>query len=139
MADKKKASKGKGFTKKELDSIRNDLISQKAMIIEEILSIQGQSNKSLKDSSGDLSGYSFHMADQATDLYDREFSLTLAEGERERLFSLDEAIKKIDEGSYGLCEGCGSPIAKRRIKAMPNASNCIKCQQEKERPSGRKN
>ncbi|MBD3380372.1 MAG: hypothetical protein GF408_07935 [Candidatus Omnitrophica bacterium] len=137
-ASPQKAVSGKrGFSKKELASVRNDLLTEKAKIIEEILSIQGQSNASFKDSSGDLSGYSFHMADMATDLYDREFALELAEGERERLFELDEAIKKIDEGLYGKCESCGGAIPKQRLKAVPQAKNCIKCQEEHERSANR--
>jgi DnaK suppressor protein len=92
-------------------------------------------NKSSKDASGDLSGYSFHMADMATDLYDREFSLGLAEGERIILFDLEDAIRRIDEGTYGLCEDCGSKISKQRLMAMPQAENCIKCQEKKEKSS----
>ncbi len=94
-------------------------------------------NKSFKDLSGDLSGYSFHMADMATDLYDREFSLGLAEGERERLYDLDEAIKKIDQGSYGICETCGVKIRSGRLKVMPHARYCIRHQEEREKESGR--
>jgi DnaK suppressor protein len=73
------------------------------------------------------------MADMATDLYDREFSLELAEGERERLYALDDAIKRIDEGTYGKCDACGGKISKQRLKAMPQAQNCIKCQEEEEK------
>lgn len=125
--------KRKPFTKKQLNKIRKSLIEEKAKILEEILRIQGDNlNKSIRDSSGDLSGYSFHMADMATDLYDREFSLELAEGERQRLFMLDDAIRRIDEDNYGDCGKCGKPITKARLKAMPQAENCIKCQEEEE-------
>ena len=138
MPNKKKPSKSKAFTKKELTAIREELIKKKVEILEEIISLQGGSiNKSPKDASGDLSGYSFHMADMATDLYDREFSLELAEGERERLFALDEAIKRIDEDIYGVCDACGTRITKQRLKVMPQAQNCIKCQEKEEKTSGR--
>ena len=73
------------------------------------------------------------MADMATDLYDREFSLELAEGEREMLFALDKAIRRIDEGSYGKCDICGNNISKQRLKAMPQAENCIECQEKEEK------
>ena len=134
MPNKKNPGKNKAFTKKELDAIRSELIKKKAEILEEIISLQGGSvNKSSKDASGDLSGYSFHMADMATDLYDREFSLELAEGERERLYALDEAIKRIDEGKYGVCDTCGIHISKQRLKVMSQAQNCIKCQEKEEK------
>jgi len=143
MAKAKKKSKGKvkekarvksPFTKKELQIIRKKLIEQKAQILEELLSLKGKDiNKTFKDASGDLSGYSFHMADMATDLYDREFSLELAEGERERLFQLDDAIKRVDEGTYGTCDKCSGRIPKQRLKAVPQAHLCIKCKEKEER------
>lgn len=139
MVNKKNTNNGgKGFTKKEMQAIRKTLLEKKAHLIEDLLKLKGDSlNKSLKDVSGDLSGYSFHMADMATDLYDREFSLELAEGERERLFALDEAIKRIDDGSYGKCDECGAAISKQRIKVMPQAKLCIKCQEKQEKSTGR--
>jgi len=123
----KKKSKAPGklsrkayYTKEDLKKIRKAIIAEKASIIEELMKIKSEAlNKSIKDASGDLSGYSFHMADMATDLYDREFLLELAEGERETLYSLDEALKRIEDGSYGKCERCGYAITKQRLKAMP--------------------
>lgn len=137
IVEKKKLIKSP-FKKKDLVRIREKLIEQKQRIIEDVIALKGGSEKkSFKDMSGDLSGYSFHMADMATDLYDREFSLSLAEGERERLFELDEAIKKIDSGSYGICETCGEKIPNERLKVMPHAKYCIKHQEELERSSRR--
>ena len=122
------------FSKAELAKIRGVLIERKAQILEELMQLKGQTlNKSLKDASGDLSGYTFHMADMATDLYDREFSLGLAEGERELLFALDDAIKRVDEGVYGVCEDCKGKIKKQRLKVMPEAILCIKCREKEER------
>ena len=140
MVKKKSTSrtKTKAFTKKDLAEIRKGLVKEKAKILKEIISLHGDSlNKSLKDVSGDLSGYSFHMADMATDMYDREFSLELAESERQRLYELDDAIKRIDEGIYGKCAGCGGPIGKSRLKAMPQAENCIECQEKQEKSARR--
>ncbi len=138
MVKKKSSGKKSSFTKQQLRTIREGLVKKKAQILEELMKIKGESlHKSLKDASGDLSGYSFHMADMATDLYDREFSLELAEGERERLYALDDAIKRIDEGTYGKCDLCGERITKMRLKAMPQAKYCIKCQEKEEKSSGR--
>ena len=135
---KKSTEKSKHFSKKELEAIRKKLVEKKAQILEELLKIRCESlNKSLKDASGDLSGYSFHMADMATDLYDREFSLELAEGERERLYACDAAIKRLDEGTYGKCDDCGCGISKQRLKAVLQAELCIKCQEKQEKTGGR--
>jgi len=133
----KKAVVKSCFSKAELVDIRKKLFQERARIIEDVIGLKGDSvSKSLKDVSGDLSGYSFHMADMATDLYDREFSLGLAEGERERLYALDEALKRIDEGTYGVCEICGQEISKGRLKVMPHAKYCIKHQEEQEKGAG---
>ncbi len=138
MVKKKTSGKEKPFTKQELASIRKSLVKEKARILEELFKLKGQGlNKSLKDASGDLSGYSFHMADMATDLYDREFILELAESERERLYALDDAIKRIDEGTYGKCDICSKRISKSRLKVMPQATRCIPCQEEEEKSAGR--
>ncbi|MFH1799174.1 MAG: TraR/DksA family transcriptional regulator [Candidatus Omnitrophota bacterium] len=138
MVNKKKKTAGKPYTKKELEAIRKSLVKDKAKILKDIIALKGSSlNKSLKDAAGDLSGYSFHMADMATDLYDREFSLELAEGERERLYALDDALTRIRENSYGKCSVCGKAIPRQRLKAMPQAEYCIECQQDQEKPTDR--
>lgn len=89
--------------------------------------------KSQKDASGDISGYTYHMADVATDTYDREFSLGLASNSREALYELDDALKRIEDGTFGICEDCHGLIAKNRLKAVPYARSCVKCQQKKEK------
>jgi len=139
MVNKKSSRKNnKKYTRDDLKKIRRSLVNQKSKIIEELMVLNEDSlRKSSRDASGDLSGYSFHMADMATDQYDREFLLSLAEGEREILYTLDDAIKKIDEGTYGTCDMCGEIISKQRLKAMPQAQYCIKCQEKKEKSSGR--
>ena len=86
-----------------------------------------------REASGDISAYALHMADLATDTYDREFSLTLASNERKLLYEIDEALKKIEEGIYGICEDCKCAISLSRLKAIPYARLCLKCQQEKEK------
>jgi RNA polymerase-binding transcription factor DksA len=89
--------------------------------------------KSQKDASGDISGYSYHMADVATDTYDREFSLGLASSEQEALYEIEDALKRIEDGSFGLCEDCHRIITKIRLKAVPYARLCLKCQEAKEK------
>lgn len=112
--------------KKLLLEKREELMGDIAHISEETL------KKSQKDASGDNSGYAFHMADVATDTYDREFSLGLASKERVVLQEINHALDKIDEGDFGLCEGCKKKITKVRLKAVPYAMLCLKCQEKKE-------
>ena len=93
----------------------------------------GTLKKSQREASGDLSGYAYHMADMASDVYERDFLLQLAAGEREALLKIDEALKRIEEGEYGYCLGCKKRIAKTRLKAVPQAAYCHDCQEKEEK------
>jgi RNA polymerase-binding protein DksA len=124
----------KKLNKKELAEFKKLILRRKEEILDEIKHISDDTlKKSQKEASGDISGYTYHMADVATDTYDREFSLGLASNDRELLYELDDALKKIDEGTFGICEGCKSPITKIRLKAVPSARFCVKCQKSKEK------
>lgn len=90
-------------------------------------------NKSSREASGDLSGYSYHMADMASDDYERDFSLGRATDEQKELYTIDEALKRIEEGTYGSCSQCGKSIPKTRLKAMPAADLCIECKKLNEK------
>ena len=124
----------KKYTKKDLKEFKKIILQRKEEILDEIKHISEDTlKKSQKEASGDISGYAYHMADVATDSYDREFSLGLASAGRELLYELDDALKRIEEGEFGVCEGCKCIIAKNRLKAVPNARYCIKCQEQKEK------
>lgn len=123
----------KKFNKKDLEYFRKLINSKKKEIAEDIKHISEDTlMKSQKDASGDISGYGLHMADVATDNYDREFNLGLASNEQDFLYELNDAIKRIEEGSYGICEACDKAIAKSRLKAVPHARLCVKCQEKQE-------
>jgi RNA polymerase-binding transcription factor DksA len=84
--------------------------------------------RSNKEASGELSGYSLHMADAGTDNFDREFALSLVSNEQEGLYEIEEALKRLEAGTYGVCEMCDKLIAKERLEAVPFARRCIQCQ-----------
>lgn len=122
------------LAKKELVFYKKLIARQKEEILDGIKHISEDTlKKSQKDAAGDISGYTYHMADVATDTYDREFSLGLASNERQLLYELDDALKKIEDGSFGFCEECKGSIAKNRLKAVPYARLCVKCQEKKEK------
>ncbi len=124
----------KKITKKELNEFRKLILKRKEEVLEGIKHISEDTlKKSQKEAAGDISGYAYHMADVATDTYDREFSLGLATSGRELLYSLDDALKRIEEGIFGICEECKALIAKTRLKAVPYARFCVKCQEKKEK------
>jgi RNA polymerase-binding protein DksA len=132
--DKPRAPEVKSkFKRQDLEAFRKLILNKKEEILDQIKHISDDTlKKSQKDASGDISGYTYHMADVASDTYDREFSLGLASSENELLYELDDAFKKIEDGIFGICEACKSSISKTRLKAIPYARLCVKCQEKKE-------
>lgn len=127
MKEKKIDKKTAKFYKGLLLEKREELVGGITHISEDTL------KKSQKEASGDISGYAFHMADVATDNYDREFSLGLASKERGVLHEINSALEKLEEGGFGLCERCKKIISKIRLKAVPYATLCLKCQKDREK------
>ena len=86
-----------------------------------------------RDSAGDLSAYSIHMADLGTDAMERENDLLVASAEGRLLAEINEAITRVAEGTYGACESCSKEIDKKRLEVVPQARLCLKCQEQAER------
>ena len=86
-----------------------------------------------RDSAGDLSAYSFHMADAGTDAMEREKAFMFASTEGRLLMEVDEALRRLFRGEYGRCESCGSAIARARLELVPYARLCVPCKEKEER------
>jgi RNA polymerase-binding protein DksA len=121
------------MTKSELAKYKSLLVKVRESINGDINHIAKENLKSQKESSGDLSGYSFHMADMASDSYDRELSLNIAGGEQEIIYEIDDALKRIEEGKFGLCISCSKKIPQKRLNAVPYAKYCIQCKSKEEK------
>jgi RNA polymerase-binding transcription factor DksA len=89
--------------------------------------------RSTKDDAGDLSAYGQHMADAGTDTFDRDFALSMVASEQEALSEIDAAIKRIHDGTYGICEITQKPIAKERLLAVPFTRYSAEAQKDLER------
>jgi RNA polymerase-binding protein DksA len=87
----------------------------------------------ISDESGEEVAYDNHLADTATETYDRELDYTLEENSEHVLADIDAALGRIDDGTYGICTNCGTPIPEERLEARPWATLCIDCQREQER------
>jgi len=81
----------------------------------------------------DASGFGMHTGDAGSDAYDRDFALSLLSQERDSLFEIDAALKKIQDGAYGLCEISGKPIPHARLEALPFARYTVECQADLEK------
>ncbi len=114
----------------KFDPYKKLLLKTKEQIVGDIHGLSNDNLGSANDRGGDVSGHALHMADVATDMYDREFTLGLASNDRELLYQVNEALLRIQDGSYGVCSGCKKPIPATRLKALPHAQTCLKCQEK---------
>jgi RNA polymerase-binding transcription factor DksA len=126
MSDKDVPEKFKRFYKLLLD-LRAHLTEGIERHSEETL------KRSAKDDAGDLSAYGQHMADAGTDTFDRDFALSMVASEQEALSEIDAAIKRIHNGTYGVCEITQKPIAKERLLAVPFTRYSAEAQKDLER------
>ena len=126
-----KNDKPKGSNPK-FDVYKKILLKNKEQIVGDIRTLSDENSGSGNDRSGDVSGHALHMADVATDMYDREFTLGLASNDRELLYEIDEALARVQDGSYGACSECKKSIPAQRLKAVPYARLCMKCQNKRE-------
>lgn len=119
---------------RELNLYRERLLNLKEDLLNQIKDISEDTlMKSQKELSGDISGYSLHIADMASDNYERDFNLGLVSGEREIILEIDEALKRIEDKTYGRCKNCDKPITKSRLMAVPYTKYCKRCQEKLER------
>ena len=84
----------------------------------------------LKDSLQELSMYDNHPADIGTETFERSKDLGLKDLARRQIKEADDALGRIREGNYGICEGCGGEIPEKRLEAMPSTTFCYKCRQK---------
>ncbi len=104
-----------------LQSLRSRLRGDLDQMTDEAL------GRELGGGSGNLSNSPLHMADLGTDNYDQEFTLGLIENEQGTLEQVNEALSRMELGTYGHCVECGELISKARLEAIPYARHCIKC------------
>lgn len=114
--------------KKDLTYYKRILLDTKEKIVSQLKQIANDK----EDHSRDVSGHALHMADVATDMYDREFSLGLASNDRELLYKIEAALQRIAENRFGTCEECHKSIPIVRLKAIPYVQTCLKCQEKLE-------
>lgn len=119
----------------DFDHFSGLLLAQRAQITRALVAIHADSSTSLEDATGELNSSSVddHLADLATETHDREVEYGLEENADEVVLEIDAALKRIDDGTYGICTACGTPIGKERLEARPWATLCIDDQRRLER------
>ncbi len=119
-------TKKRRLTAAEKEHFKKMLLEKRREISRNVNEIEGETlKKSRLDASGDLSSMPIHMADIGTDNYEQEFALGLMDSERKLLREIDDAMGRLEQGIYGICEGTSKPIPKARLEAQPWARYCV--------------
>lgn len=111
-----------GLSTRELETFRDTLFAKRRELVGDMYSME---REALQRSGENLSNLPLHMADMGTDNYEQEFTLGLMEKDRQLLREINQALSKIMDGRYGICEGTGKPISKARLEVQPWAKYSI--------------
>lgn len=118
------------LSEKQIEYFKQLLLIKRAELLGDVSSMEAEAlRNSRMDATGDLSSMPIHMADIGSDNFEQEFSLGLVDGERKLLREIHDALLRINEGTYGICEGTGQAIPLARLEASPWARYCIQYQE----------
>ncbi|MGI9139823.1 MAG: TraR/DksA family transcriptional regulator [Gemmatimonadaceae bacterium] len=128
------AKKPKSMTKKMLGHFEKRLLEERKRVLRELGHYDETFGSTEQGADGDLSSYSFHMADQGTDAMEREKAFLFASQEGRFLWHIDEALRRLYRSpeTFGKCHNCGNDIGYDRLDALPHARFCIECKQREE-------
>ena len=126
------------MNKRDLAKFEKLLLAKRQQLIEEFGLLKSAAmDTTIKEKTGDLSSYSYHMADQGTDAMEREKTFYFASKSGRLLYHIDQALRRVRNKTYGKCEECGEQINRERLEAVPHARLCIKCKElEEQKKSG---
>lgn len=117
-----------------LRAVRGALEEERKRVLQHIEEIErGNLDVPLTRAIHDLSSYDNHPADQGSETFEREKDIALRENARIILHKIEDALSRIDEGKYGICERCGKIIDEARLEAIPYTTLCLHCKEEEEK------
>ena len=119
------------MTKAEIDSYRQRLLALKKRLGADLSGLEEEALRGVgAESSGGLSNVPVHPADLGNDNYEEEVTLGLLENEDQLLDEINDALDRIEQGTFGRCEECGQEISRERLEALPYARYCVLCAQK---------
>ena len=126
------------LTKKQRAHFEQRLLEEREKLVRRLAQHDESFANTLQGSDGDLSAYSFHMADQGTDAMEREKEFLFASKDGRLLYHIDQALRRLYKtpDTYGVCEECGGDIGYERLDALPHARLCITCKEREEENGG---
>jgi DnaK suppressor protein len=115
------------MTRTDLEQFRRSLTDLRTRLRGNIARLTGEALNSNSTLGGATSSAPLHPADAGSDAFEQEFTLSLVENEEQVLGEIDDALLRIERGSYGKCEECQAAIARARLQALPYTRYCVKC------------
>ena len=122
----------KRFASEELDSFERLLQQRRKFLLGNVKRLEDEACRKGSDAAGDLSTIPLHPADLATDTQQQDMSLIFMENENVQIQDIEEALERIREDRFGLCEECEREIALERLRAIPYAPLCVDCKRRQE-------
>jgi DnaK suppressor protein len=117
----------------DTDRFRVALLEERGRVEAALKNLHDENSGTLADEAGEETAYDNHLADTATETYNRELDYSLEENSEHFLAEIDAALQRIENGTYGTCTNCGKQIPEERLEALPWATLCIDCQRDRER------
>ena len=118
----------------DTEEFRQILEDRRRRVVAAIEYLHKENPGSIEDETSEISrGADNHLAETATVTLDREIDYTLEENDEHVLAEIDAALARIQEGTFGVCANCGTPIPEERLRALPYATLCIDCRRKEER------
>ena len=115
------------WSKKELDYFRDHILEKRRKLLEEMGDLLENAHIANESASTSDSTYAYHMADVGTDQGEREKAYYWLARENKYLGYLDRALQMIEDGSFGICQTCGSLISRERLEEVPHTTSCFSC------------
>jgi DnaK suppressor protein len=116
----------------DTEQFRGVLLEERTRVQAALENLREETAGTLYDDAGEESAYDNHLADTATETYDRELDYTLEENSEHVLGEIEAALSRIEGGTFGVCTNCGEQIPEERLEALPWATLCIDCQRNLE-------
>ena len=121
----------------QIATLKDKLLKEKEEIGRHFEINDAEEQAALTDSTGELSSYDNHPADMATETFERERDNAVNDAFGERLEEIEQALGRMKDGTYGICEVCGKPIPYERLEAIPSAPTCVDDAPKPGDPAGR--
>ncbi|MDD5261112.1 MAG: TraR/DksA C4-type zinc finger protein [Methylacidiphilales bacterium] len=135
---KEEAKRNRALSPKFLEQQKKKLLDLRDHILDQMQGV-AQDNLRSRPEGNEASAFGMHQADAGSDAYEKDFALSLLSQEQDALYEIEQSLKRIDSGLYGICEMSGKPIPMNRMEAIPFARYTVECQAQMEKEQKGKN